>query len=38
VVGIAEANQLASPRLIYAGQTLCIPNVDSGFVPLPAGQ
>jgi len=38
VAGIAEANQLASPRLIYAGQTLCIPNVDSGFVPLPAGQ
>jgi hypothetical protein len=37
VLGIAEANQLADPRVIYAGQVLCIPNPDSGFEPLPAG-
>jgi hypothetical protein len=38
VQGIVEANQLANPRLIYVGQTLCIPNQGSGFQPLPAGQ
>ena len=38
VLGIAEANQLADPRVIYAGQVLCIPNPGSGFEPLPAGQ
>jgi hypothetical protein len=38
VLGIVEANQLANPRLIYVGQTLCIPNQGSGFQPLPAGQ
>jgi LysM repeat protein len=38
VLGIAEANQLADPRRIYVGQTLCIPNPGSGFQALPAGQ
>jgi nucleoid-associated protein YgaU len=37
VLGIVEANQLANPRVIYPGQTLCIPNVGSGFQALPAG-
>lgn len=37
VLGIVEANQIANPRLIYAGQTLCIPNPGSGFEPLPPG-
>lgn len=34
VQSLVEANQLENPRVIYAGQTLCIPNPDSGFVPL----
>jgi LysM repeat protein len=38
VLGIVEANQLENPRLIYAGQVLCIPNPGSGFQPLPSGQ
>jgi hypothetical protein len=38
VLGIAEANQLANPRLLSVGQVLCIPNPNSGFEALPAGQ
>lgn len=37
VLSIAEANNLVNPRLVYVGQTLCIPNPGSGFEPLPAG-
>jgi hypothetical protein len=37
VLGIAEANQIADARVIYAGQVLCIPNPESGFEALPAG-
>lgn len=35
VLGIAELNGLDNPRVIYGGQTLCIPDVGSGFEPLP---
>ena len=38
VVDIAQVNGLTNPRLIYAGQTLCIPHPNSGFQALPAGQ
>ena len=37
VVGIAEFNELANPRVIYPGQVLCIPNEGSGFEALPKG-
>lgn len=37
VQAIADANGLTDPRLIYTGQTLCIPGMGSGFVPLPSG-
>lgn len=37
VLGISEFNGLENPRVIYPGDTLCIPNVGSGFEPLPAG-
>lgn len=38
VLGIVEANDLDNPRVIFPGQELCIPDVGSGFEPLPAGQ
>jgi len=38
VFGIAEANDLENPRVIFPGQELCIPNVGSGFEALPSGQ
>jgi hypothetical protein len=38
VLEIVEANELANPRVIRAGQVLCIPNAGSGFVPLPSGR
>lgn len=37
VLGISEFNGLENPRVIYPGDTLCIPNVGSGFEPLPSG-
>ncbi|MDQ7034241.1 MAG: LysM peptidoglycan-binding domain-containing protein [Anaerolineae bacterium] len=37
VLDIAEANNLDNPRVVFVGQTLCIPNPGSGFEPLPAG-
>lgn len=37
VLGIAAANNLDNPRVIYPGQVLCIPDVGSGFEALPAG-
>jgi hypothetical protein len=38
VLGIAEFNGLDNARVIFPGDTLCIPNVGSGFEPIPAGQ
>lgn len=37
LLGIAEFNNIENPRVIYPGTILCIPNVGSGFEPLPAG-
>jgi hypothetical protein len=37
VQGIIDANGLENPRVIFVGQTLCIPNPGSGFEPLPEG-
>ncbi len=34
---IVDANHLANPNLIFAGQQLCIPNAGSGFKPLSGG-
>lgn len=37
VTGITEFNGLDNPRVIFPGDVLCIPNVGSGFEPLPSG-
>lgn len=38
LLGIAELNGIDNPRVIFPGTVLCIPDVGSGFEPLPAGQ
>lgn len=38
VLAVAEFNGLENARVIFPGDVLCIPNVGSGFEPLPAGQ
>lgn len=38
LLGIAEFNGIENPRVIYPGMILCIPDVGSGFEPLPSGQ
>ncbi|GEM_PF-1675736 len=37
LLGIAEFNGIDNPRVIFPGTVLCIPDVGSGFEPLPAG-
>ncbi len=37
VLAIAQANSITDYRVIQAGQVLCIPDVGTGFEPLPIG-
>ena len=38
LLGVAEFNGIDNPRVIYPGMVLCIPDVGSGFEPLPSEQ